>query len=127
MFAGGLKECRSCKLNGEACARGGKSHNYLTEKPGDPPSHVCPQRLHAPQTFEGQAVLDVIRRGGALRIGFGGVEGVDARAVLDRLAGVRPVIDPAVALELIDAAQDGVLKGVEQARAARKPNPKPEG
>ncbi len=115
LFAGGAENCRDCEAEGAACAKGGRVR-ALDDDPASPPEHLCPQWEHAPQTLAGQRVFDVVWSGGALRTGFNGVEGVDTAEALRRL----PDLPQGLVLELLDAAEQGVLAGVIEARDRRR-------
>lgn len=101
------------------CAKGGRVRDLLNDEPGAAARHLCPRVEHAPQSREGQIILSLVASGAILKTGFGGVEGIDRAEARARLADTQPPIAPWVAAELLDYAEDGVLKGVA-ARRARK-------
>lgn len=70
---------------------------------------LCPLRLHAPRSLAGQRILQLVLAGGVLKTGYGGIEGVDTREALARLAGTVP---ERMALYLLDCAEAGVMNGV---------------
>lgn len=100
---------------GEACAEGGRVR-ALDDDPDAPPRHLCPQVEHAPQTWASRRVLEVVAAGTAFRTGFNGVEGVDTAEALRRL----PDVPEGLALELLDAAEQGVMAGIAEARARKR-------
>ena len=101
---------------GEACASGGRVRDPRCDGPDDPPSHLCPQVEHAPHSWAGQRLLDLIKRGTILRRGFAGVDGIDMEEARRRL----PDVPDHELNDLIDAAEAGLFAGlaVRQSRKA---------
>ena len=87
--------------------------------PDDPPRHLCPLVAHAPQTLEGAQIFDLIGSGQCLDIGWAGVTGLNTREALTRLRAQSPRMPDWLALDLLDHAEQGVLKGVAAARDNR--------
>jgi hypothetical protein len=89
------------------------------DRPDDPPRHLCPLVEHAPQSLEGALVFDLISSGQCFSLGLAGVNGLNTIEALTRLRGLSPRMPDWLALDLLDHAEQGVLKGVAAARENR--------
>ena len=89
------------------------------DAPGDPPRYLCPFREHEPRTAEGALVLTLLQSGRCIRSGGWGFEGIDTAEALRRLAFMKPAMPDWLALDLLDAAEAGIVRGIAAARDAK--------